>query len=73
LAQVILPLKDSQLLGTVTARKRDIHGNPIGVANKNPILDTRIYEVIFPDGHSAEFAANTIAECIYSQVDSKGN
>jgi hypothetical protein len=71
-AQIILPSKDSQLLGTVTARKRDIHGNPIGVANKNPILDTRIYEVTFPDGHSAEFTANTIAECIYSQVDSEG-
>jgi hypothetical protein len=56
----------------VTARKRDIHGNPLGLANKNPILDTRIYEVTFPDGHSAEYSANTIAECLYSQVDSEG-
>jgi hypothetical protein len=71
-AQEILPSKDSQLLGTVTARKRDIHGNPLGLANKNPILDTRIYEVTFPDGHSAEYSANTIAECLYSQVDSEG-
>jgi hypothetical protein len=71
-SQVILPSGDSQLLGTVTARKRDHHGNPVGVSNKNPILDTRIYEVTFPDGHSAEYSANTIAEYLYSQVDSEG-
>jgi hypothetical protein len=71
-AQVILPSLGSEILGTVTARKRDVHGNPIGVANNNPILNTRIYEVTFPDGHTAEFAANVIAECLYSQIDSEG-
>jgi len=60
------------LLGTVTARKKDIHGNPIGMSNKNPILDTRVYEVTFPDGHTAEYSANTIAECLYSQVNPEG-
>jgi hypothetical protein len=44
----------------------------VGVSNKNPILDTRIYEVTFPDGHSAEYSTNTIAEHLYSQVDSEG-
>jgi len=71
-AQVILPSQDGQLLGTVTSRKRDLQGNPVGVSNKNPILDTRIYEVTFPDGHTAEFSANVIAECLYSQVDPEG-
>jgi len=71
-AQVILPSGDSQLLGTVTARKRDHHGNPVGISNKNPRLDTRTYEVTFPEGHSAEYSANTIAECLYSQIDSEG-
>ncbi len=71
-AQVILPSGDLQLLGTVTARKRDAHGNPVGISNKNPILDTCIYEVTFPDGHSAEYSANTIAEYLYSQIDSEG-
>jgi hypothetical protein len=56
----------------VTARKRDMHGNPIGVSNRNPILDTRVYEVTFPDGHTAEYSANTIGECLYSQVDPEG-
>jgi hypothetical protein len=71
-SQVILPSGDSQLLGTVTARKRDHHGNPVGVRNENPILDTRIYEVTIPDGHSAEYSANTIAEYLYSQINSEG-
>jgi hypothetical protein len=28
--------------------------------------------VEFPDGHVEEFTANTIAECIYSQMDDEG-
>lgn len=40
------------------------HGNPIGCANQNPILDMRIYEVTFPDGHTAEYTLNIIAECL---------
>jgi hypothetical protein len=72
-AQVILPTQDGQALGTVTVRKKDLHGNPIGISNKNPILDTRVYEVTFPDGHSTEFSANTIAKCLYSQVDPEGH
>ena len=53
-AQVILPSKDTQLLGTITATKKDLHGNPIGISNKNPILDTRIYKITYPDGHTAK-------------------
>ena len=30
--------------------KLDSSGNPIGDNNSNPILDTRIYELEFPDG-----------------------
>jgi len=72
-AQVILPAQDGQVLGTVAARKKNLHGKPIGISNKNPILDTRVYEVTFPDGHSTEFSANTIAECLYSRVDPEGH
>jgi hypothetical protein len=35
----------------------DKDGLPIGTANNNPIMDTRLYEV---DGHKASLAANTI-------------
>jgi len=47
-------------------------GNPIGVRNNNPILDTREYEVEMPDGSTAAYAANVIAENLFSQVDSEG-
>jgi hypothetical protein len=36
--------------GEVIRRRRDSNGNPIGRRNLNPILDTREYEVLFPDG-----------------------
>jgi Reverse transcriptase (RNA-dependent DNA polymerase) len=57
----------------VTKRLRDKDGLPIGTANDNPILDTRVYEVEFPDGHKAALAANAIAENLFAQVDSDGN
>jgi hypothetical protein len=28
---------------------------------------------MFPDGTTAEYSANVIAECMYSQVDNEGN
>ena len=30
--------------------------------NKNPILDTRVYDVMFPDGAVCQYAENFIAE-----------
>ena len=44
-------------------------GWPIGIAYDNPILDTRMYEVKYQDGHTAALAANLIAEndsCVYT-------
>ena len=57
----------------VTKRLRDKDGLPIGTANDNPILDTRVYEVEFPDGYKTSLAANAIAENLFAQVDSEGN
>lgn len=57
----------------VVKRMRDKNGLPIGTANDNPILDSRIYEVEFPDGHRASLAANVIAENLFAQVDPEGN
>ena len=41
-------------------------------ANPNPILDTRVYEVEFPNGRTAEYAANVIAENLYAMCDPEG-
>jgi hypothetical protein len=62
-AQILLPkpgTEDQDVIGTVICRKRDIHGNPIGRATSNPILDTRIYQVELPDGHIEEFSAKKL-------------
>lgn len=48
-------------LGTVCSRLKDINGYPIGKSNENPILDSRIYEVEFPDGKVLEYTVNTIS------------
>ena len=47
-------------------------GNPTGVRYDSPILDTRSYEVEFPDGEINVYTANTIAENPYSSIDSEG-
>ena len=57
----------------VTKRLRDKDGLPIGTVHDNPILDSRIYEVEFPDGHKAALAANAIAVNLFAQVDAEGN
>jgi hypothetical protein len=57
----------------VVKRLKDKDGLPIGKANNNPILDTRMYEVEYKDGHKASLAANAIAENMFAQVDDEGN
>jgi hypothetical protein len=49
-AETMLSSWDSMLRGIVKTRKRDFDGNSIGKANSNPLLDTRLYDVAFPDG-----------------------
>ena len=72
-AEVLLPNMGTITKAKVVGRKRDADGNPIGRRNINPILDTREYEVEFPDGATDIFTANMIAENLYSQVDEEGN
>ncbi len=59
--------------GTVKARKRDLVGNPIGRQSDNPILDTRLYDVEFPDGEVTPLMANAIAQAMYLQYNTEGN
>ena len=59
--------------GSVKQRARDAKGDLFGTRYSNPILDTRSYEVEFPDGDVAEFTANVISENMFSQCDDAGN
>jgi hypothetical protein len=53
-------------------RKRELDGTVRGRANANPMLDTRNYEIQFPDDRSDEYTANVIAENMYAQCDIEG-
>jgi hypothetical protein len=71
-AKVVLPIGDIKQRGELVRRHRDSKGQPIGKCNINPILDTREYEVLFPDGTTQTYLTNTIAENLYSQIDGEG-
>ena len=47
-------------------------GRVIGTASKNPILDTRMYEVEYTDGYKTTMALNAIAIIFLAQVDQDG-
>ena len=54
-------------------RKKDKEGNLIGTYNPDPILNTIVYDVMFPDAPVSEYATNLIGENIYSQIDEEGH
>eukprot|EP00804_Cyclotella_cryptica_P021920 CCRYP_000874-RA/>CCRYP_000874-RA protein AED:0.26 eAED:0.26 QI:0/0/0/1/1/1/2/0/446 len=60
-------------LARVLHRTHDPDGSLVGTAHANPALNTRIYEVRFPNGRTEEFAANVIAEEVYTQCGADGN
>ena len=72
-AEVNLPFKGTMRAGKVKRRARDNEGELTGTSNSNPILDTRQYQVEFPDGDVAEYSANLIAENMFAQCDPEGN
>ena len=53
-AEVVLPKGNDMASGTVKSRVKDFEGQPIGKADKNPILDTRVFNVKFSYGENAE-------------------
>ena len=68
----MLPRGDGCAQAKFLKRKRGDDGKPIGSKQRNYLMDTRLYEVDLPDGSVEDIFANTIAENLYSQVDSEG-
>ena len=64
--------KGEMMDAAVRERVRDEEGKPVGIANSNPLLDSRKYQVEFADEHSEELTANEIAENLIAQVDEEG-
>jgi len=61
-AEIMIPKGDGTIVGKVIKRAKGGDGNPIGLRNSNPLLDTREYEVLMPDGATVSYTANVIAE-----------
>ena len=67
---VLLPQHGRLQEARIVSRKRTNDGKMLfGHENPNPLLDSRIYNVEFPDGGVGEFTTNTIAESLYSNLD----
>ena len=60
-------------MAKVLRRSVDKKGKVIGNANDNPLLNTLMYDVEFPDGNIKKYAANIIAENILVNCDSEGH
>ena len=72
-SEVLLPqdgehMRAARVIGTVL----DDDGREKGRYDPNPILDTRVYEVMFPDGAVEQYAANLISENLIGQLDEEG-
>jgi len=73
-AQSYLPHGDRTEIAKIVGRKRNApDGNFIGCKHSNPMLDSTIYVVEFPDGQQQDVSFNTIAEHLFTQIDSEGN
>ena len=55
-------------MATVKKRKLDHKGQPIDSSNTNPIIDSRIYELEFPDGRVEEYSINVNIENMLDQI-----
>jgi hypothetical protein len=65
-AEISVPRGGTLVKGHVTSRKRDKDGNPIGLANPNPILNMGAYTFTFGNGDETVVNANLIAEAMYA-------
>ena len=71
--EVLLPQDGEQMRAArVLGRAKDDRGNIKGSFNDNPILNTCVYDVMFPDGAIPQYSANVIAENLFAQVDEDG-
>ena len=47
--------------------------NVVGTYRHDPMLNSMVYDVEFPDGEIKEYSANIIAQNMYAQVDANGH
>jgi hypothetical protein len=62
--EISVPRGGTLMKGLVTSYKRDKEGNPVGLANTNPILDTHEYTFTFNNSDETVLNVNLIAEAM---------
>ena len=72
-SEVMLSQGEDFHMAKVISRAVDEKGRVIGNYNENPVLNTLVYNVEFPDGEIKKYAANIIAENVLSQCDVDGH
>jgi hypothetical protein len=72
LAEILLPHDGEFKTAHVCNWVKDKDGRPVGKRNANPLLDTREYEVKFPNGSIDALQVNIIAENMFSQINNEG-
>ena len=72
-SELYLPQGEEMQAAKVIRRSKDADGNIIGTYDDNPMLNSLVYDVEFPDGEIREYSANVIAENMFSQVDANGH
>lgn len=71
--EVLLPREGGATQpGKIIRRTIGDDGETIGKESQHPLLDTRIYDVEFPDGGIERLAANRIAVNLYAHADEYG-
>ena len=71
-AEVTLPFQGTMTAGKVKKQTWTKAGEIFGKAHKNPILDSRQYNMDFPDGMVMPYTANIIAQNMITQCDAEG-
>jgi hypothetical protein len=71
--EVFLTHGDRYEIARALCRKSKADGLFVGRKHQNPILDSRVFVVEFPDSDQKDMTYNMLAEHLYSQVDKDGN
>ena len=71
-AELNLPQGEEMKKVKVVGWSKDGDGNIIGKYEINPMLNTMVYDVDFPDGSISKYRANLRENNMYPQVDSRG-
>ena len=72
-AEIYMPQGTQNEIAKVIGRKRNLDNNHTGHRHQNPICDSQLFTMEFPDGEQQDVAYNILVKHLYSQVDEEGN